>query len=71
MYFISAYFNISTYGVALGSGNYDFANDQHNNYITLPRDVGICNFRIYFLRWELKSTSTSNVNLYVPFGPSI
>ncbi len=27
------YSNISTYGVVLGSGNYDFANDQHNNYI--------------------------------------
>jgi hypothetical protein len=25
LYFISAYSNISTYGVALGSGNYDYA----------------------------------------------
>jgi len=34
LYLIGAYSNISTYGVALGSGNYDSAIDQHNNYIT-------------------------------------
>jgi hypothetical protein len=28
------YFNMNTYGVVLGSGNYDSTNDQHNNYIT-------------------------------------
>ncbi len=28
------YFNMNTYGVVLGSGNYDSIKDHHNNYIT-------------------------------------